>query len=184
MKRALIIIDVQNAFYDDSWGSRNNLQAETNISHLLSLWRASKQNVIFIQHISQNPDSLFYPENHSFQIKEIVQPIDGEMIITKEVNSAFINTALEDTLKNKGITEVVITGLTTPHCVSTTTRMSGNLGFTTFLISDATAAFGLVDHNDHYIDAETIHHSSLATLHKEFATVITTSEYIKNFIDR
>ena len=94
--------------------------------------------------------------NEGFAIKEIVEPIDDEVIITKKVNSSFIGTNLEKHLKENEISTVVITGLTTPHCVSTTTRMSGNLGFNTYLISDATAAFGLKDQNDRYYDAETI----------------------------
>jgi len=59
--------------------------------------------------------------------------------------------------------------------------MSGNLGFTTYLISGATAAFGLNDQNNNYIDSETIHNISLATLHEEFATVLTTEELINKF---
>lgn len=181
MQKALIIMDVQNAFYDYSWGKRNNPQAETNISSLLRLWRETKQEVIFIQHMSKNPDSLFHQEKLSFQIKEIVKPAKDEIIITKEVNSAFINTSLKDHLVKKKIADVVIVGLTAPHCVSTTTRMSGNLGFNTYLISDATASFGLYDHNEQYIDANTIHAVSLATLHKEFATILTTDEYIRTY---
>ncbi|CAM5411857.1 isochorismatase [Bacillus safensis FO-36b] [Bacillus safensis subsp. safensis] len=56
--------------------------------------------------------------------------------------------------------------------------MSGNLGFDTYLISDATAAFGLTDQNGTYFDPETIHRLSLATLHDEFATVMTTEQLI------
>ncbi len=112
----------------------------------------------------------------------MVEPTDEELIITKKVNSSFIGTNLEDYLKENGITTVVITGLTTPHCVSTTTRMSGNLGFATYLISDATAAFGMKDHNDTYYNPATIHNISLATLHNEFATILTTEQLINKFI--
>jgi nicotinamidase-related amidase len=178
-KKALIIVDVQKAFDDKKWGERNNVQAEENIHNILQLWREKGWTVIYIQHMSDNPSSLFYPNNKGFSIKEIVEPIDGEVIITKKLNSSFIGTNLEGFLKGNKLTTVVITGLTTPHCVSTTTRMSGNLGFNTYLISDATAAFGMKDHNGKYYDAETIHNISLATLHDEFATILKTEELIR-----
>lgn len=181
-KKALIIVDVQKAFDDKKWGVRNNLIAEENICKILQLWRDKGWAVIHIQHTSDNPSSLFYPKNKGFAIKEIVEPIDEEVIITKKVNSSFIGTNLEEYLKGNKITTVVITGLTTPHCVSTTTRMSGNLGFDTYLISDATAAFGMKDQNEIYYDAETIHNISLATLHDEFATIFTTEQLINDFI--
>ncbi len=181
-KKALIIIDVQKAFDDKKWGERNNLNAEDNISKILKLWREKEWLVIHIQHTSDNPSSVFYPKNEGFAIKEIVEPVDAEVIITKKVNSSFIGTNLEGSLRGNEITTVVITGLTTPHCVSTTTRMSGNLGFDTYLISDATAAFGMKDQNDTFYDAETIHNISLATLHNEFATILTTEQLINHFI--
>lgn len=175
---ALIIIDVQKAFDDKKWGERNNLSAEENISRLLTLWRKKGWQVIHIQHMSDNPSSVFHPKNEGFTIKELVEPIDEEVIITKKVNSSFIGTNLEEFLKLNHIRTLIITGLTTPHCVSTTTRMSGNLGFNTYLISDATAAFGMKDQNDNYYDAETIHNTSLATLNEEFATILTTEQLI------
>jgi len=180
--QALIIIDVQKAFDDKKWGKRNNPNAEENIKKILELWREKGWLVIYIQHVSDNPASVFHPNNEGFAIKEIVKPIEGEIIIKKKVNSSFIGTNLEEHLKENKISTVVITGLTTPHCVSTTTRMSGNLGFNTYLISDATAAFGLKDQNDRYYDAETIHNISLATLHDEFATILTTEQLINDFI--
>ena len=181
-KRALIMVDVQKAFDDKKWGERNNLNAEENISKILQLCRKKSWLVIHIQHTSDNPNSVFHPMNDGFAIKEIVEPIEDEVIFTKKVNSSFIGTNLEEYLKENEISTVVITGLTTPHCVSTTTRMSGNLGFNTYLISDATAAFGLKDHNGTYYDAETIHNISLATLHDEFATILTTEQLVNQFL--
>lgn len=183
MNMALLIIDVQNAFLDSKWGSRNNPDAERNMKALLAKWRKREYEVIFIQHISKNPLSLFYVDSESCKINDLVKPLEGEKVITKEVNSAFIETSLENYLNDLGIKKVVITGLTTPHCVSTTARMSGNLGFETYLLSDATAAFALTDHQGHYVDAQTVHDVSLATIHDEFANVITTKEFIESYLD-
>ncbi|MFC7785441.1 cysteine hydrolase family protein [Rossellomorea sp. GCM10028870] len=175
---ALIIVDVQKAFDDPKWGERNNVNAEENISKILKVWRAKGGQVIHIQHTSDHPDSVFYPGNKGFTIKELVSPLEEEVVITKKVNSSFIGTNLEETLNKNHIKTVIITGLTTPHCVSTTTRMSGNLGFNTYLISDATAAFGMKDQDGRYFDPETIHNVSLATLNDEFATILSTEQLL------
>ncbi|WP_421383386.1 cysteine hydrolase family protein [Bacillus salacetis] len=180
MNKALLIIDVQNAFNDPSWGHRNNPHAEENIKKLLDQWRNQGDEVIFIQHVSQKPQSLFYHAEAGSTIKDIVKPLKNEKIIQKQVNSAFIGTDLEKHLHDRGVGKVIITGLTTPHCVSTSVRMSANLGFETILISDATAAFGLYDHTGNYIDAQTVYDVSIGTLHKEFATIFSTEEFLSN----
>lgn len=177
--KALIIVDVQKAFEDEKWGKRNNPEAEENIAELLGLWRENGWKVIFIQHMNENPQSVFHPDGEGIKIKEIVEPLVNEVVLTKTVNSAFIGTDLEDILRTNEINTVVITGLTTPHCVSTTTRMSGNLGFKTYLVSDAIAAFELYDHKGRHYSAEEVHDVSLATLHEEFATIISTGQLRK-----
>lgn len=175
---ALMVIDVQKAFEDKKWGMRNNHNAEENIHILLETWRRKQSPVIHIQHIADKEQSLFHPSKESFKFKEIASPINEEVIFKKIVNSAFIGTELEKYLREHHIKEVVIVGLTTPHCVSTTTRMSGNLGFNTYLVSDATAAFELKGADGVHYSAEQVHNVSLATLHDEFATVLTTKELL------
>ncbi|WP_242274187.1 cysteine hydrolase family protein [Bacillus cereus group sp. BfR-BA-01310] len=176
---ALIIIDVQKAFEEEKWGTRNNPNAEENILILLNMWREIEYPIIHIQHLSDNDQSIFHPSKQSSGFKDIVVPIKDETIFKKKVNSAFIGTGLEEHLKENKIKKAVIVGLTTPHCVSTTTRMSGNLGFETYLVSDATAAFAIKGADDTYYSAEQIHNVSLATLDDEFATVLSTEELIK-----
>ena len=169
---ALIIIDVQEGFDDPVWGTRNNPEAESNIAALLETWRNSGRPIIHIRHNSLNTKSPLHPDSQGNAIKEIVKPEAGELVITKSVNSAFIGTDLEEILRDKGYETLVITGLTTNHCVSTTARMAANLGFKTYVVSDAVAAFDLIDHTGKHYTAEEIHDISLANLHDEFAEIL------------
>jgi nicotinamidase-related amidase len=167
---ALLLIDVQNHFDDPSLGRRNNPHAEENMAELLQTWRKTNRPVIHIQHIS-NPSA---PHHRGRDIKDIVAPLPHEPVMVKGVNSSFIGTNLEAYLKENGIETLVIIGLTTDHCVSTTTRMAKNLGFTPYIVSDATATFDRVSFDGKLYTAEEIHQLALVSLHGEFATVIDT----------
>ena len=98
-----------------------------------------------------------------------------EPVLKKNVNSAFIGTDLKQQLDNANIKKVVIVGLTTDHCVSTTVRMAGNYGFDTYIVSDATATFDKTGADGQKFSAEIIHETALASLHHEFATVVDTA---------
>ena len=173
---ALILIDIQKGFDNiEYWGGqRNNPNAEQNAKELLALWRKHKLPVFHIQHCSSNPSSLLHETNIGNEFKDLVKPADSEPVIKKNVNSAFINTDLKDQLECLKITKIVIVGLTTDHCVSTTTRMAGNYGFIVFLIADATATFNKKGLNGQNYSAELIHETALASLSEEFARVVTT----------
>jgi nicotinamidase-related amidase len=173
---ALIIVDVQKSFNDPSWGRRNNPDAEENIVQILDKWRATSRPVFHIQHVSKSTESsLFHFTKETHEFKDMVQPLAGESIIQKTVNSSFIGTDLESRLRDNGINTVVIVGLTTNHCVETTTRMAGNLGFDTYLVSDATATFDRIGPDGIIYPAEDIHQMTMVNLNEEFATIINTS---------
>lgn len=178
---ALILIDIQKGFDDiEYWGGhRNNPDAETNAARLLEFWRQNNLPIFHIKHCSTNPDSRLAEGNAGNEFKDLVEPKEGETVIKKNVNSAFIGTDLQQLLNTAGIKKLVITGLTTDHCVSTTTRMAGNYGYDTHLISDATATFDKTGPEGQKFSAEIIHETALASLHNEFATVLKTEELIK-----
>lgn len=168
---ALLLIDVQNHFDDPAQGRRNNPNAEENMATLLHMWRKTNRPVIHLQHIS-NPS---LPHHSGRDIKEIVAPLPNEPVMIKNVNSAFIGTNLETYLKEAAIETLVIVGLTTDHCVSTTTRMAKNLGFSPLIVSDATATFDRTSFDGKQYRAEEIHHMALVSLHDEFAMVMDTN---------
>ena len=175
---ALLIVDVQVGFDDPKWGQRNNPHAEENIHLLLQHWRQSNRPIVHIQHLSTEPDSPLKPDRSGCEFKELTRPRQGEPVIQKRVNSAFIGTKLEQYLRDRPINSLVIVGLTTNHCISTTVRMASNLGFQTFVVSDATATFNRKGLNGKLYSATEIHDVSLASLHQEFATVIATKELL------
>ncbi|MEO8236242.1 MAG: cysteine hydrolase family protein [Flavobacterium sp.] len=173
---ALILIDIQKAWDNlQYWGGqRNNPEAENNAGELLKLWRNNKLPIFHIKHCSSIKTSLLNELNAGNEFKEIVKPIDGETIIKKNVNSAFIGTDLKERLDKEKISQLIIIGLTTDHCVSTTARMAGNYGYETYVVSDATATFNKKGINGENYSAELIHDTALASLKEEFATIITT----------
>lgn len=175
---ALILIDVQRAFDvpDYYGGERNNPEAEANCGLLLHHWRARSWPVIHIRHASVIPGSPLAPDHPGHAFKEEVMPRDGEPVLTKNVNSAFIGTGLQDLLDKEGIRTVVLAGLTAEHCVSTTARMAANLGYRTLVVSDATAAFRKKGLSGETIPAATVWQVSLATLNEEFAQVLPTAD--------
>lgn len=174
----LVIVDVQKGFDSPYWGERNNMQAEENIARLIAEWRRTSRPLVFFQHMSKNPNSPLRPGQAGNEIKDIVKPIEGEKVFQKNVNSGFIGTDFEKWLRDRGYDTLVITGLTTQHCVSTTARMSGNLGFRTIVVSDATAANEIRAENQILYDAQTVHELSLATIKDEFAEIFSTREVL------
>jgi nicotinamidase-related amidase len=175
---AIIVVDVQRAFDHPTWGKRNNASAEANIGRLLAGWRDKERPVIHFQHRNTEPGRLFSPGEPGFEIKPEARPLAGEPVLRKTVNSAFIGTDLEHRLRTADISTVVVCGLTTDHCVSTTIRMAGNLGFTTYVVSDATATFERVGPDGTRWTADQMHDSALASLSGEFATVLDTRQLL------
>jgi nicotinamidase-related amidase len=177
---ALLLIDVQQGFYNESYwgGNRNNPGAEANIQKLLMHWRMQGLPVIHVKHDSVNPASPLYPSSAGNAFMDCALPVPGEPLFPKQVNSAFIGTCLKEYLDENRITSLLIVGLITNHCVSTTARMAGNFGYEVFVAEDATATFDRLSFDGTLYKAQDVHNISLANLHEEFATIVKTEEMI------
>jgi nicotinamidase-related amidase len=175
---ALLLVDIQKAFLEKDYPGliRNNENAEFICGKILKKWRTLDLPIIHVRHSSTNPESKLHKSRPGFEFNDYVTPLETEIVLTKEVNSAFIGTNLENILIKSHIDTLVIVGMTTNHCISTTVRMSGNLGFDTYLISDSTACYNTKGINGEIIDCNTIYNSALASLQEEFATVIDSKE--------
>lgn len=175
---ALLLIDVQLGLDEPRWGARNNPHAERRIADLLAAWRAAGRPVLHAQHASLEPDSPLRADapGHAFKVEAL--PLAGEPVFRKHVNSAFIGTDLEAHLRAHAIEALVVVGITTDHCVSTTVRMAGNLGFTVTVVEDATATFERRGPDGIHYSADLMHRAALASLHGEFAIVRSTRDVL------
>lgn len=178
---ALLLIDFQKGFdHPTYWGGkRNNPQAEQQAARILQAWRASGRAVFHAQHHSLNPNSLLAPGQPGHALVDALVPVGTEHCYAKTVNSAFIGTSLHHDLQEQGIQTLLVAGLTTDHCVSTSVRMAANFGYRVYLLTDACATFPKQDDRGLWLDADTLHHAQLASLNDEFATLLTTSQALE-----
>jgi len=170
---ALLLIDFQKGFSAPLWGARNNPDAEANAMRLLAAWGAAGAPVVHVRHLSREPDSPLGRTGAAWI--DGLAPQADEVVFEKHVNSAFIGTGLHDWLCSRDLGALVIAGLTTPHCVSTSCRMAANLGFQVTLAHDACAAFASNADTSWCPDAppvtpQQIHDMAISQLHGEFVT--------------
>lgn len=175
---ALLLIDVQEGFKAPIWGKRNNPNAEQNIKTILEKFRNMEFPVVHVQHLSTNPYSPLRPGQEGANFMAEANPLQGERVFQKQVNSAFVGTDLDAYLRDENIRSLVMVGFTSDHCVSTSARMGANLGFEVTVISDATVTFERQGSSGEIFPAELVHEVNLASLRGEFATVITTADII------
>lgn len=195
-RTALVLIDVQNGFLDEThWGpERSNVKFESNTATLLAQYRAMRQQdpsshlLIHVFHASLDPKSRLHPSDPGYEVQDFARPLGDEAVIVKNVNSAFIGTDLHAKLDahfsdSPGCLYIV--GLSTDHCVSTTTRMAGNLSAagkdgTIVLIQDATAAWKKRQDSPWSADmVHSVHVESLA----EFAVIQNTEQVLTTWND-
>jgi len=108
-----------------------------------------------------------------FRIRSEVAPANGELVVRKSTWSSFVGTELDGLLRQRGITNLVITGVSTHACVGATARHAADLGYGCVIVDQATA-------DD---DAE-LHQSSLRLFHRTHGRVVESAGEITKAISR
>ncbi|MBP2299396.1 cysteine hydrolase family protein [Azospirillum picis] len=171
----LLAVDMQRAFDGPSWPRRWNREADRNGLRLLEGWRRSGRPILHVRHDSAEPDSSLRPGQDGNRFRDGFEPCGGEGVVSKSVNAAFIGTDLDLRLRRLGVERLVVFGISTDMCVSTTVRTGANMGWKITLAADACDCFELPDGRGGTIPAEQVQAVHVATLGFEFCEVATTA---------
>lgn len=177
---ALILIDIQNDYFTNGALTLCNADdAAIKAKTLLELFRDNNYHVVHIQHENTIPESGFMLTGTRGQaIHQYVAPRNTETCITKNFPNSFWKTNLESHLKDLGIQHIVVAGMMTHMCVSSTVRGANERRFSTTLIHDACATKTL-EFDGQIIPSKTVHSTALAEL-TMLAEICSTKEFINN----
>jgi nicotinamidase-related amidase len=172
MARALVIIDIQNDYFP---GGLCELvgpeQAARNAAQVLAGFREQGDPVFHMQHVWEGEDAAFFrPGTHGVEINEAVAPRDGEPVVTKAFPNSFVQTDLEQRLREAGAEQLVVCGMMTSMCVDATVRAAADLGFACTVVHDACAAPDL-EFEGTPIPAAHVHGAFLAALGDGYAEI-------------
>lgn len=181
MKKALILIDIQNDYFPGGRFELNQPDAAAqNAQRVLAYFRKKGLPIFHVQHINMNPGAPFFiADTVGVNIHTLVLPFPGERVIVKNTPDSFFNTDLLPLLNELGIEQLVICGMMSHMCVDTTVRSAKRLGFAIELLSDACATRDLLWENAP-IPAELVHAAFMAALQNTFADVKDTMTFLGN----
>ena len=137
-KTALLVIDVQQELFQKSTPIYQAEQLLQNITNLIDRAHDAGVPVIYVQHSS---DHYLVKGSPGWQLHPQLQPENRDFVIHKLKANAFEGTNLDELLKNRGITHLVVSGLVTHSCVKATCLGALKLGYQVTLVSDAHSNF-------------------------------------------
>ena len=179
MNKCLIIIDVQNDYFENGKNPLYNSEKTVKIiKETLDFFRKNHYPIIHVQHIAIKSNATFFiKDTYGSEIHSLVKPLEHEKVIIKNYPNSFNNTELLNYLENQKIEELIICGMMTHMCVAATTKAAFDLGFKCQVLKDACTTKDLI-FEDTIIPAETVHKTILASLNGVFGK-ITSLENIK-----
>lgn len=176
MKKALLVIDLQNDYF---CGGKMELEGVEEVlnkaNELIAYAKLKKYKILFVQHFSTRKGaSFFIPETKGVELHESLD-LNNEVIIKKHYPNSFRETSLQDYLTKEKIKDLIICGAMTHMCIESTVRAGFDLGYQITLASDACTTKDLT-YNGQVVDAKNVQLACMAALNGIFCSVKSVEE--------
>lgn len=177
MKKALLVIDVQNEYFIGKLRVTYPYNSVENILKAMDYAKDNNMIIILVQHTGLYGDT-FIKNSNEWEIHKKIIEKSYNYRIEKTKPSSFYETNLEEILEKEKVTGVVISGYMTQMCCDTTAREAFHKGYYVEFLSDAT---GTIDVNNKVgtISSEDLHKATLITQSLKFSNVISSEEWMK-----
>ncbi|WP_026714151.1 cysteine hydrolase family protein [Flavobacterium daejeonense] len=179
MKKALLIVDIQNDYFvNGKMQLFNSEEAGKKAKLILEKFRSENLPVFHIQHIATRTDATFFIKGtNGVEIHDYVKPLKEEIVIEKTFPNSFRETDLLKYLQVQEITDLVIVGMMTHMCIDATTRAAKDFGFNCIIIEDACATKDL-EVNNKKVKANEVQTAFLSALNYFYAKIIDTEKFL------
>ncbi|MBU2547312.1 MAG: cysteine hydrolase [Proteobacteria bacterium] len=178
MKRALLVIDVQNEYFTGLLPVTHPAGSLDRILQAMDAARTRGLPVVVVRHASTPESPVFRPESPTWALHPDVAGRPVDFLLDKTWPGSFKDTDLEAWLRGRGVDTVAITGYMTQMCCDTTARQAFHRGFAVEFLSDATGTLDLSNAAGS-VTAEELHRAILVTQAMRFSQVLTTGEWIE-----
>lgn len=139
MKPALLVIDVQNEFFNLNQACADSLKAAIErINAAVDLFRKKNFPIVVIQHKSEEQGLV--PGKSGFDVPESVKVEPQDIRIVKTYGNSFTKTGLAEKLRELGVDTVVVTGFCAEFCVLSTYRGAQDFDFTPIILKGSLAS--------------------------------------------
>jgi nicotinamidase-related amidase len=134
-KKALLIIDMQKGSFTAETPRFDTDGVVNRINALAANFRARELPVIYIQHDGTR-NNEYVPNTTEWELLDTLETLPSDILIAKYANDVFYNSALQSTLNELEITELLITGCATDFCVESTIQSALAKDFNITVVSD------------------------------------------------
>lgn len=170
LSKALIIIDVQVALFEDDTPLYKADDLLNSIQMLIKDARKKSIPIIYIKHTEDR--GVFARKSSTWAIHPAIKPCAQDTIIEKRSWDAFLNTELKKVLSEKDIDELIIVGMQTEFCLDTTIRNGYSHGYKLTVCGDLHTTFD----NDHLNASDIIKHHNMIW-HNRFAKLVSSKDF-------